>query len=56
VYATSVYGKGTYGFNARTGAKVWSYPDGSYTPVIADQNALILMGKYTLYKFDKSGK
>jgi outer membrane protein assembly factor BamB len=56
VYASSVYGKGSYGFNARTGAKVWSYPDGSYTPVIANQHALFLMGKYVLYKFDKSGK
>jgi outer membrane protein assembly factor BamB len=56
VYASSVYSKGSYGFNARTGARVWSYPDGSYTPVIADQNALFLMGKYVLYKFDKSGK
>jgi outer membrane protein assembly factor BamB len=56
VYASSVYSKGSYGFNARTGAKVWSYPDGSYTPVIADQHALFLMGKYVLYKFDKTGK
>ncbi|HWD70560.1 MAG TPA: PQQ-binding-like beta-propeller repeat protein [Solirubrobacteraceae bacterium] len=56
VYASGVYCKGSYGYNARTGARVWSYPDGSYTPVIADQNALFLMGKYVLYKFDKSGK
>ena len=37
--------------NTRTGKRVWHYPDGSYTTVIANQNALFLMGKYTLYKF-----
>jgi outer membrane protein assembly factor BamB len=56
VYASSVYGKGSYGFNARTGAKVWSYPDGSYTPVVANQHSLFVMGKYVLYRFDASGK
>jgi hypothetical protein len=35
---------------------VWSYPDGSYTPVVANQHDLFLMGKYVLYKFDKTGK
>jgi outer membrane protein assembly factor BamB len=56
VYASSVYGKGSYGFNAVTGKQVWSYPDGSYTPVVANQHDLFVMGKYVLYKFDKTGK
>jgi outer membrane protein assembly factor BamB len=51
VYASTVYSPGSYGFDTRTGKRVWHYPDGSYTTVIADQNALFLMGKYTLYKF-----
>ncbi|HEX3802368.1 MAG TPA: PQQ-binding-like beta-propeller repeat protein [Solirubrobacteraceae bacterium] len=51
VYVSTVYSPGSYGFNARTGKKVFSYPDGSYTTVLADQNAVFLMGKYTLYKF-----
>jgi outer membrane protein assembly factor BamB len=55
VYATTVYSPGTFGFNVRTGKQVFHYPDGSYTPVIANQNALFLMGKYTLYKFDAKG-
>lgn len=55
VYASTVYSPGSFGFNARTGKQVWHYSDGSYTPVIANQNALFLMGKYTLYKFDKAG-
>lgn len=51
VYVSTVYSPGSYGFNARTGAQVFSFPDGSYTTVVADRNALFLMGKYTLYKF-----
>jgi outer membrane protein assembly factor BamB len=51
VYVSTVYEKGSYGFNARTGRRVFYFPDGSYTTVLADKNALFLMGKYTLYKF-----
>jgi outer membrane protein assembly factor BamB len=51
VYVSTVYSPGSYGLNARTGAQVFSFPDGSYTTVVADRNALFLMGKYTLYKF-----
>jgi outer membrane protein assembly factor BamB len=55
VYVSTVYSPGSFGFNARTGQQVWHYPDGSYTTAIANQHALFLMGKYTLYKFDKRG-
>jgi outer membrane protein assembly factor BamB len=51
VYVSIVYGKGSYGFNARTGASEFYFPDGSYTTAVADRNALFLMGKYVLYKF-----
>ena len=51
VYASTVYSPGSFGFNARTGKQVWHYSDGSYTTVIANQDSLFLMGKYTLYKF-----
>jgi outer membrane protein assembly factor BamB len=51
VYVSQVYGKGSYGFNARTGARTFYFPDGSYTTVVADRNALFLMGKYVMYKF-----
>jgi outer membrane protein assembly factor BamB len=51
VYVSIVYGKGSYGYNARTGARVFYYPDGSYTTAVADRNALFLMGKYVMYKF-----
>ena len=51
VYVSIVYGKGSYGFNARTGASEFYFPDGSYTTAVADRKALFLMGKYVLYKF-----
>ena len=51
VYVSIVYGKGSYGFNARTGQRVFYFPDGSYTTAVADRNALFLMGKYVMYKF-----
>jgi outer membrane protein assembly factor BamB len=56
VYVSGVYAPGSYAYNASTGKQVWTYPDGSYTTVIANQNALFLMGKYVLYKFSKTGK
>ncbi len=55
VYVSTVYSPGSFGFNVRTGKQVWHYADGSYTPVIANRNALFLMGKYILYKFDAKG-
>jgi outer membrane protein assembly factor BamB len=55
VYVSQVYGKGSYGFNARTGASEFYFPDGSYTTAVADRNALFLMGKYVMYKFVPKG-
>ena len=51
VYVSTVYSPGSFGFNVRTGQEVWHYADGSYTTVLADEHAVFLMGKYTLYKF-----
>ncbi len=49
--------RGSYGFNARTGQRVFYFPDGSYTTVVADRHAVFLMGKYVLYKLvPKSAK
>jgi outer membrane protein assembly factor BamB len=57
VYVSTVYERGSYGFNARTGQRVFYFPDGSYTTVLANKHAVFLMGKYTLYKFvPKSAK
>ena len=43
--------RAAYGLNAVTGKKVFFYPDGSYTPVVANPNSIFLMGKYVIYKF-----
>jgi outer membrane protein assembly factor BamB len=51
VYVSIVYGKGSYGFNARTGRREFHFPDGSYTTAIANRGVLFLMGKYVLYAF-----
>ena len=52
VYFSTVYKPNiSYGLNASTGKPVFRYDDGAYTTVIADPNALFLMGRYVLYKF-----
>lgn len=51
VYVSRVYNPGgSFGFNAVTGKEVFSFPDGRYTTVVADPNAVFLMGRYVLYK------
>jgi hypothetical protein len=39
----------TYALDARTGKRLWSYPDGQYTPVVADIDRLYLVGHARLY-------
>jgi outer membrane protein assembly factor BamB len=51
VYVSTVYQPGSYGFNTRTGKRVFYYPDGSYTAVVATPNSVFLIGKYVIYKF-----
>ena len=52
VYFASLSKKGrTYALNARTGRLLWSFPDGRYTPVVADKTHLYLVGYATLYAF-----
>ena len=41
--------KRTYGVNALTGKQVWTYPDGQYSPVVADKKRLYLVGHARLY-------
>ncbi len=41
--------KRTYALNARTGTLLWSFPDGEYTPVVAMQGRLFLIGYQTVY-------
>ena len=39
----------TYALDARTGQLVWSFPDGKYTPVVADSKRLYLVGYAKVY-------
>ncbi len=41
----------TYALSARTGRELWSFPDGRYTPVVADKKHLYLVGYAKLYGF-----
>jgi outer membrane protein assembly factor BamB len=39
----------TYALDARTGKPVWSFPDGKYSPVVADRHRLYLVGYARVY-------
>jgi outer membrane protein assembly factor BamB len=41
--------RGTVALNARTGKFVWSFPDGQYSPVVADSKRLFLSGRAWVY-------
>ena len=45
----------TYALDARTGKLLWSYPDGHYTPVVADPHRLYLVGYGRLYGMVEKG-
>ena len=39
----------TYALNARTGKPVWQFPDGQYSPVVADSQRVYLIGSESVY-------
>jgi outer membrane protein assembly factor BamB len=41
----------TYAVNARTGKLVWSFPDGRYSPVVADSERLYVVGNTRVHGF-----
>ena len=43
----------TYGLDARTGKPVWQFPDGKYTPVVADPERVYLTGYHRVYALDE---
>jgi hypothetical protein len=43
--------RGTYAVDARTGRLVWSFPDGQYSPVVADSERMYLTGSTHVYGF-----
>ena len=45
----STFNERTYGLDARTGKLLWSFPDGKYSPVVADTKRLYLVGFGRMY-------
>jgi outer membrane protein assembly factor BamB len=45
----STFGQHTYGLDAESGRLVWSFPDGFYSPVVADRERFYLVGAGRLY-------
>jgi outer membrane protein assembly factor BamB len=48
VYFATLKGT-TYALDAKNGHQVWTFPDGKYSPVVADAKRLYLVGNATLY-------
>lgn len=48
VYFSTTRGR-TYGLDARNGRQVFSFPDGAYTPIVADEERVYLVGYKTVY-------
>jgi outer membrane protein assembly factor BamB len=49
VYFATLKPARTYALSARGGKLLWTYPDGEYTPVVAEPGRLFLIGSYRLY-------
>ena len=52
VYFATLAGR-TYALNARTGSPLWTFPDGKYSPVVADAERLYLVGYTRVYGLDE---
>ena len=52
VYFATLKGT-TYALDASTGAQLWTFPDGKYSPVVADANRMYLIGYTRLYGLDE---
>jgi outer membrane protein assembly factor BamB len=56
VYYSDLGSRTTAGLDARTGAQVFSFPDGAFTPVVANPNAIFLGGYNVLYELLPSSR
>jgi outer membrane protein assembly factor BamB len=50
VYFSDLGSKTTIGLDARTGRKVYSFPDGAFNPIVADHSTVYLTGYTKLYQ------
>jgi len=48
--------RGTYAVDARNGRLVWTFPDGQYSPVVADSERMYLVGRTHVYGFVPASK
>jgi outer membrane protein assembly factor BamB len=48
VYFATLKGR-TYALDARSGKPLWTFPDGKYSPVVADSERLYLIGYARIY-------
>ncbi len=55
VYFATLKGR-TYALDAVTGHQLWTYPDGKYSPVVADSRRLYLVGYARLYGLEERGR
>jgi outer membrane protein assembly factor BamB len=39
----------TFGLDARTGRRLWTFPDGRYSPAVAIRGLLVVVGVRTIY-------
>jgi outer membrane protein assembly factor BamB len=39
----------TYALDARSGEPLWQFPDGQYSPVVADRDRVYLVGSEAVY-------
>jgi hypothetical protein len=52
VYFATLKGT-TYALDATSGARLWTFPDGKYSPVVADASRLYLVGYTRVYGLDE---
>ena len=48
VYFSTLHGK-TFGLDAQSGKKIWEFDDGKYSPIVADEQRVYLVGYKKLY-------
>jgi len=53
VYFATLAGR-TYALNAATGRLLWTFPDGKYSPVVADAKRLYLVGNARIYGLEEA--
>jgi outer membrane protein assembly factor BamB len=55
VYVAATSTNRTWALDARTGKRVWTFPDGKHSPAVADETHLYLVGHTRIYKLVPKG-